>query len=128
MVFNCKTDETQLVKIGDQYIQRVWEKGNEKSFKLVGIQIDEQLKWVHHINYISRKIDYENYGLSKVSKELDEKNKKKLLYSGLIHSHLVYGLPMWGFAKKGRLVPLITKQKKAIRKIHNLRYLSLIHI
>ena len=44
MVFNCKTDETQLVKIGEQYIQRVWEKGKEKSFKLVGIQIDEQLK------------------------------------------------------------------------------------
>ena len=78
MAFNCKTDETQLVKIGDQYtyIQRVWEKGKEKSFKLVGIQIDEQLKWIHHISYISRKIDYANYGLSKVSKELDEKNKK----------------------------------------------------
>ena len=33
MVFNCKTDKTQLVKIGDQYIQRVWEKGKEKNFK-----------------------------------------------------------------------------------------------
>ena len=29
---------------------------------------------------------------------------------------------MWGFAKKGRLVLLVTKQKKSIRKIHNLKY------
>ena len=78
MVLNCKTDKTQLVKIVEQYIQRVWEKGKEKSFKLVGIQIDEQLKWIHHISYISRKIDYANYGFSKVSKELDVKNKKLL--------------------------------------------------
>ena len=39
-----------------------------------------------------------------------------------MHSHLVYGLPMWGFAKKGRLNVLLIKQKKAIRKIFNLKY------
>ena len=49
-------------------------------------------------------------------------DNKKLLYSGLIHSHLVYGLPIWGFAAKGRLEPLKIKQKKAIRKIYNLKY------
>ena len=45
-------------------------------------------------------------------------DNRKLLYSGLIHSHLVYGLPIWGFAAKGRLEHLKTKQKKAIRKIY----------
>ena len=66
-------------------------------------------------------MNYANYGLTRIAKTLNMENKK-LLYSGLIHSHLVYGLPMWGFAKKGRLNVLLVKQKKAIRKIFNLKY------
>ena len=66
-------------------------------------------------------MDWALYGLSKVNKQLSASNKK-LIYSGLIHSHLVYGLPIWGFSTQGRLGALITKQKKAIRKIFNLRY------
>ena len=46
---------------------------------------------------------------------------RKLLYSGLIHSHLVFGLPFWGFAKKGKLNCLRVKQKRAIRKVHGLK-------
>ena len=48
--------------------------------------------------------------------------RDRLLYSGLMHSHLVYGLPIWGFSTQGRLHVLLTKQKKAIRKIFNLKY------
>ena len=121
MIFNSKTEETQLVKIGSEFIERVWNKGKEKSFKLVGIQVDEKLKWDKHINYIARKMDWALYGLSRVNKQLTFSNKK-LLYSGLIHSHLVYGLPIWGFSTRGRLLTLLTKQKKAIRKIFNLQY------
>ena len=68
-----------------------------------------------------KRFNYALYGLTKSSKELDSRNKK-LLYSGLIHSHLTYGLPMWGFAKKGRLNILLMKQKKAIHKVYNLKY------
>ena len=91
MIFNHKTEVTNLVKIGDEYIERVWNKGIEKSFKLVGIWVDESLKWTEHINAIGKKMNHSLYGLTKVSKQLSSDNKK-LLYSGLIHSHLVYGL------------------------------------
>ena len=37
MIFNHKTDETNLIKIGPEFLERVWEKGKEKSLKLVGI-------------------------------------------------------------------------------------------
>ena len=121
MIFNSKTEETKLVKIGDTYIDRVWSKGKEQSFKLVGIHVDEKLKWDKHIHYIARKMDWALYGLNKVNKQLTSSNKK-LLYSGLIHSHLVFGLPIWGCATQGRLNVLLTKQKKAIRKIFNLKY------
>ena len=102
MIFNSKTEETKLVKIRDEFIERVWEKGNEKCFKLVGINIDEKLKWTHHIAGVAKKMNSANYALTKASKELNVKNKK-LIYSGLIHSHIVYGLPIWGFATKGRI-------------------------
>ena len=81
----------------------------------------KKLKWDKHINNVARKTNYELHGLSKVSNQLSFLNKK-LLYSGLIHSHLLYGLPIWGFSTQGRQNALQTKQKKAIRKIYNLPY------
>ena len=102
MVFNAKTTENKLVKIGDEYLERVWKEGNEKSFKLAGIHVDEGLQWDFHINALGKKINSAIYGLAKTSRTLEEKSKK-LLYSGLIHSHLVYGLPIWGFAKKRKV-------------------------
>ena len=61
-------------------ILRVWNKGKEKSFKLVGIHVDEKWKWDKHINNVAQKMDYALYGLSKVSKQLLFSNRK-LLFS-----------------------------------------------
>ena len=121
MIFNAKTEETNLITIDNTTIERVWEKGKETSFKLVGIHVDEKLKWDYHINKINNKIASAIYGLTKCSKELSSENKK-LLYSGLIHSHITYGLPIWGLATQGRLDKILVKQKKAIRKVFNLKY------
>jgi exonuclease III len=114
-------DKEHLVKIGDEYLQRVWKNGKEKAFKLVGVWIDEELKWKHHIEGVSKKVNSANFGLAKAGKSLDIKNKR-LIYMGLVQSHLVFGSPFWGMAKKTRLRPLITAQKRAIRKVHNLKY------
>ena len=43
-MFNSKFDGNNYVRIGTEPIERVWEKGKEKSFKLVGLNIDENLK------------------------------------------------------------------------------------
>ena len=68
--------------------------------------------------YKAKKI---GYSLAKAARTLSKSNKQ-LLYSGLIHSHLVYGAPIWGHAKQCHLDKLLKQQKKAIRKINNLRY------
>ena len=68
MLFNSKTEEKNIVKLGEEYITRVHGKGKETWFKLVGIQIDEKLKWTEHINYICKKIYYALYGLSKMGR------------------------------------------------------------
>ena len=64
-----------------------------------------------------------NYALAKSLKELDVRNKK-LLYSGIIHSHLIYGLPIWGFATKGRLNQLLVKFKVARSRQYSTLFFS----
>ena len=54
--------------------------------------------------------------LAKASKTVGVHNKK-LLYSRLIHSHIVYSAPIWGNAQKCHLDKLLKQQKKAIRHI-----------
>ena len=42
MIFNCKDNsDTNHIHINGENIERVWRQGKEKSFKLVGIMIDE---------------------------------------------------------------------------------------
>ena len=109
MIFNSKTEETNLVKLGDEYIERVWNKGKEKNFKLVGIHVDEKLKWDKNINNVARKKDNPLYGLSFISLKTAIDFKQKLLHSGVIHSHLVYGLPILGFSTQGKFTTYNTE-------------------
>ena len=113
-------NHVKIVKIGDEYLERVWKNGKETSFKLVGIWVDEDLSWSDHIDKLGRKINSAIYGLNKSRRSLNA-NSRKLLYIGLIHYHLVYGLPIWGFAKQNKLKLLKTKLKLALRKIYNLK-------
>ena len=120
MILNHKTDSTNLVKIGGDYLERIWKNGKETSFKLEGIWVDEDLSWSDHIDKLCRKINSAIYGLNKSRRSLNV-NSRKLLYNGLIHSHLVYGLPIWGFAKQNKLKLLKTKQKLALLKVYSLK-------
>ena len=67
MIFNAKTKEADLVKIGDECLQRVGKDGKETSFKLVGIEVDEDLSWSNHIQVIFRKVNSALYRLAKTS-------------------------------------------------------------
>ena len=53
----------------------VWGNGDEKAFKLVDINIDEQLKWDNHIAYTAKKLGYANYSLNKAQKWLNTRSK-----------------------------------------------------
>ena len=62
MIFNCKDDtDTNHININGENIERVWRQGQEKSFKPVGIIIDEKLNWEDHINYIAKNITLPNF-------------------------------------------------------------------
>ena len=54
------------------------------------------------------------------SKELLSYKAKKLLYYGQVHSHLCYGLGVWGpMLSSGQITQLCTIQRKCVRMIDN---------
>jgi hypothetical protein len=57
MLFSHSTPDSNLhLTLMGEPILRVHEKGSERSFKLVGVQLDECLNWKHHVNHVNRKV------------------------------------------------------------------------
>lgn len=93
-------------------ILRVQETGTEKSFKLVGVYLDEGLTFKYHIKHVQKKIIGMTSLLSR-SKHILPSKIKKVLFHSLVQSHLQYCLPVWGGATGTSA--LKTTQKKAAR-------------
>ena len=112
---------TEHIYLNGQEVERVGNNQNEKSFKFLGIYMDETLTWKHHIEKVCSKIASSNYIINKV-KHILAKSTLKTLYSTLIQSHINYGLSIWGSSYSiGRVQKA---QKKSLRIIHNKAYNS----
>ena len=66
-----------------------------RSTKLLGVWVDEQLKWHEHVNKIMLKLKAKIHMLCK-GKTLLSTHAKRILYFAQIQSHLMYGLVCWG--------------------------------
>lgn len=62
---------------------------DSKTYKLLGIYLDEHLSLNYHINVLSKKLAKANYILNKV-KNILPRNALKTLYFSLFHCHLTY--------------------------------------
>ena len=89
-------------------------------FKFLGVIIDSNLTWSHHINHISNKLSRICGVLSRL-KHYVPVLILKIIYNSLFLSHLNYGITAWGFNVGPRIKTL---QKKAIRYISNAKYNS----
>ena len=63
--------------------------------KFLGVWIDNKLNWKKHTTLLINKIK-RNSTLLKNTKALFTKNTLKLIYYSHIHSHLTYGINVWG--------------------------------
>ena len=97
-------------------VERVGKNCTSKSFKFVGIHLDEFLTWEYHIEKVRNKLASANFAISRV-KTLFPYFIKKNLYNSLFKSHLEYGLICWGGVKPSKLHGLFMLQKKVIRHI-----------
>ena len=87
-----------------------------KSFKYLGLIIDNKLKWIDHIAYTKNKI---SRGIGIIQKAKHFLTKKSLmdLYYAFIYPYLSYCVEVWGHTEDSHLRPLCMLQNKIIRII-----------
>ena len=95
---------------GSSIIKRV------RKTKFLGLHIDENLSWVHHVAHVSRVLSKFTGILYKVAKSLTVPSRL-LIYNSLIYPNLLYCLSLWGFTRKIHLDKINVAQKKIIRLI-----------
>ena len=112
-----KHDYISALELGQFSIGRV------KVAKFLGLYIDEDLTWDAHIKHVFCKMSSGSYALRSAKKLLDRANMNTLYYS-LVHSHLAYGISIWGSASKSKLHKLEISQNKCVRNVCNVNYKS----
>jgi hypothetical protein len=99
-------------------IERIYNDGETKSFKLLGVLFDEYLCFDEHITHLCNKISKSIFCINRVKNFVDL-NTRKLLYFALIHSHIMYCLTIYSCANATNMNKLKIKQKAAIRIVCN---------
>ena len=82
--------------------------------KYLGVLIDKNLSWKHHIDAIATKIS-KHVGLIAKLRHYVPRKILLNLYKSLIEPYLTYGLPAWGQASKTYLNKILILQKRALR-------------
>ena len=114
LLFN-RSGQKQInqLKLGEELIVRV------ANTKFLGTWIDDHLNWKTHMSKLLGKLKC-GLGMLQRSNGLLTKRAKKLLYFGQIHSHLCYGLGVWGpMLTNSQVTDLNAVQRKCIKQIDN---------
>jgi hypothetical protein len=117
----AKIPDTFKLSIGGRDVERIGNNCNTKSFKFVGIHLDEFLTWEHHINHVINKISSSNFALNQI-KKIIPMNIRKTVYNSLVKPHLEYSIIAWGNSNYDGINRLKTKHKQAIRNVANASY------
>uniref|UniRef100_A0A1B6M3N2 Reverse transcriptase domain-containing protein n=1 Tax=Graphocephala atropunctata TaxID=36148 RepID=A0A1B6M3N2_9HEMI len=88
--------------------------------KFLGLLIDEHLSWDKHIDHVVNRMSSGLYAMRQLYKICNSKTLLTIYYS-LVHSHLAYGISLYGATKKGNLDRILLQQKRGIRIMHNLK-------
>ena len=89
--------------------------------RYLGLILDSCLSWKHHINELCKKLS-RAIGLLYKIKHFSTKHVLRSLYFSIFHSHLTYGLPVWGNAAKFYINKQVALQKRAIRAINSAEF------
>ena len=114
--------EQTNILINNIPLTRIGNDCKEKATKFLGIFIDENLSWTHHVANLNSKIARTVFMIKQV-KYILPNDSLKTLYYALIQSHLTYGILAWGNASDST-TKIHVLQKRAIRCIHKANYNS----
>ena len=88
------------------------------SSKYLGVFIDDKLNFKSHIEHLVSKIS-KCIGILSKLRFLFNSSTLLLLYYSFFHSHLIFGIHLWGSTSQSHLSKLQKLQNKAIRIITN---------
>ena len=91
-------------------IERIGEDCTTKSFKFLGVLIDDQLRWHHHLSSLKLKINSANYALAQVKYQIPL-FARQAIYESLCKSHLNFSNIIYGSAKASLINGLESAQK-----------------
>ena len=112
-----KTRTSFVVKLDDTFIKA------ENCVKYLGILIDSNLNFRFHLEEIENKLSKSLGILCKLKPILPQNALLKLYYS-MVHSHLLYGLVVWGSTFPSYLKKLNSIQNKVVKLIGGGNYLD----
>jgi hypothetical protein len=92
-----------------------------RSYKLLGMYLDEFLSFDEHINHMCNKIAQSNFIINRAKNFLPH-SALRTLYFALVHPHLLYCQPIYSCTTGKNIVKLEKIQKKSIRIISNAKY------
>ena len=93
-----------------------------KNVKYLGIVMDSHLRWDGHINAVVGKLRF-LINKFKYFRQIFNVEQLKILYYGLVQSHLVYGIVAWGGATNTHLKRLEVTQKWLLKIVFQKEYL-----
>ena len=104
--------------------------GNElnkvKSYKYLGMHIDQHLRYDVHINYLVKKLRYLLFVFYKLKFILSNKALLSIYY-GLFHSIATYGIVAWGSAYKNVTQKIYNLQNRVLKIIYSNRQNSIVN-
>lgn len=92
---------------------------SEQTGKLLGITLDGNLSWTTHINELNVKLSKSIFALRQLKKVVDL-HVLKTAYYAMFHSHINYGIILWGDSSQS--MKIFRQQKKALRIMMNAEY------
>ena len=109
---NVNNNDNILIKHEGKAIDQV------RTFKCLGVTIDENLLWTDHVNNLCRKV-YAGLAMLKRVKPYVDVISLKLLYNCLIQSQIDYCSEVWGNRFSSHTDKITKLQKRAARMILN---------
>ena len=87
-----------------------------RSHKVLGVFIDDKLRWENHINFLSKKLARSVFLLNRLTPYLDS-NARKMFFHAHCLSHINYSSIVWGGAAQHHLAKLNSVYKRAVKII-----------
>jgi len=85
--------------------------------KVLGVWLDKDLKWNHHVEYLIRKCRALGFGMCYLNKHLNLKEMRRVFHSHFI-SKITFGSPVWhnaiSFHLRAKLRSIFYKQIRII--------------